>query len=153
MGSSLAFGVPATAPSTTTALQPTPNSEATAIMPKNSGKGPSPERISKNQGSLNNDEDEDAFNSRSSNSRGSKSPRKTDPENGSIKVPAATDDEVAPASASDDEEIAGNNSRPIGRWVARKKSKSVSGPAFPEVAQAGTVVTAGGHGWTNRKPR
>ena len=41
-GSALALGVPATAPSpsTTTALQPTPNSEATAILPRNSGKGP-----------------------------------------------------------------------------------------------------------------
>jgi hypothetical protein len=154
MGSSLAFGIPAAAPTTTTALQPTPSSEATAIMPKNSGKGPSPERISKNPASLNADDEEgDAFNSRSSNSRGSKTPRKTDPENGSIKVPAATDDEVAPASASDEEEIAGNDSRPIGRWVARKQTKSVSGPAFPEVAQAATTVTAGGRGWTNRKPR
>src|SRR6185312_14846969 len=99
------------------------------------------------------DEDGDAFENRSSNSRGSKSPRKTDPENGSIKVPAATDDEVAPASASDEEEIAGTESRPIGRWVARKKTKSISGPAFPEVAPADTTVTAGGRGWTTRKPR
>jgi hypothetical protein len=154
MGSSLAFGIPAAAPTTTTAMQPTPSSDATAIMPKNSGKGPSPERISKNPASLNaDDEDGDAFENRSSNSRDSKAPRKTNPSQGAIKVPAATDDEVAPASASDEEEIAGKDSRPIGRWVARKKTMSVSGPAFPEVAQAATTVTAGGRGWTNRKPR
>jgi hypothetical protein len=151
LGSSLAFGVPAAAPTTTTALQPTPSSDATAIMPKNSSKAASP--ITKNPSSLNSEDDEEPFNSRSSNSRGSKTPKKTDPENGAIKVPAATDDEVAPASASEEEEIASTDSRPIGRWVARKKTKSVSGPSFPEVAQAVTSISAGNSVWTNRKSR
>jgi hypothetical protein len=151
LGSSLAFGVPAAAPTTTTALQPTPSSDATAIMPRNSSKAASP--ITKNPASLNSEDDEEPFNSRSSNSRGSKTPKKSDPENGAIKVPAATDDEVAPASASDEEEIASTDSRPIGRWVARKKTKSVSGPSFPEVAQAVTSISAGSSVWTNRKSR
>jgi hypothetical protein len=154
LGSSLAFGVPAAAPTTTTALQPTPSSEATAILPRNSSKAASPvtKQPSSLNNSLNNEDDEDAFN-RSSNSRGSKTSRKTDPENGAIKVPASTDEDVAPASAADDEEIAAADSRPIGRWVARKKSKTVSGPAFPEIAQASTHVTASSSAWTSRKPR
>ena len=53
----------------------------------------------------------------------------------SIKVPASTEEELPPAGASDETEIAANVDRPIGRWVARKKTKSVSGPAFPEMAQ------------------
>jgi hypothetical protein len=155
LGSSLAFGVPAAAPTTTTALQPTPSSEATAILPRNSSKAASPvtKNPSSNPSSLNNEDDDEPFNSRSSNSRGSKTLKKTDPENGAIKVPATTDDEVAPASATEEEEIAGTDERPIGRWVARKKTKTVSGPAFPEIAQASTHVTASGSSWTSRKSR
>ena len=76
-------------------------------------------------------EDEATFEQRSS-----RRPRKTtvtQPEQGSIKVPATSDDEVTPA-AGDEEEIA-KADQPIGRWVARKKSNTASGPAFPEVAQ------------------
>jgi hypothetical protein len=135
MGSSLAFGVPAAAPTTTTALQPTPNSEATAILPKGSSKGPAPERTAKRPEPLNGGEDEDAFENRGGSSE-LKKKSTTRPDHGSIKVPATTDEEVTPAAASDDEEIASRSERPIGRWVARKKTKNASGPAFPEVAQA-----------------
>jgi hypothetical protein len=128
-GSSLALGVPSTSATTSTALQPTPNSEATAILPKNSGKTPNPDRMAKRPSPLNGDDedDKDAFD------RGeSKGNKKTSyqPEQGSIKVPATPDQEV---TASDAEEIA-KADRPIGRWVARKKTK-MTGPAFPEVAQ------------------
>jgi hypothetical protein len=132
-GSALAQGVPANspAPSTTTALQPTPKSDATAILPKNGGKTPNPDRMATRPAPLNGDDedDKDAFD------RGdSKGNKKTSyqPEQGSIKVPAASDDE---ATSADEEEIA-KADRPIGRWVARKKTKAADGPAFPEVAQA-----------------
>jgi hypothetical protein len=133
MGSSLAFGIPAGAPTTTTtALQPTPNSEATAILPKNRDKGPSPERISKRPDPLDReDEDGDTF-----DRSGSGDSKKKSSQN-SIKVPVSTDEEIAPAAATEEAEIAANENRPIGRWVARKKAKSASGPAFPEVAQSG----------------
>ncbi len=135
MGSSLALGVPATAPTTTTALQPTPNSEATAILPKNSGKTPSPERTAKRPDPIENNEDDgDTFDDRSGSSNSKK--RDIQPRSSSIKVPAASDEEANPA-ASDEAEIASRSERPIGRWVARKKTKTVSGPAFPEVAQSG----------------
>jgi len=130
-GSALALGVPATSPSssTTTALQPTPNSEATAILPKNSAKGPNPDRMAKRP-MLNDGEDEATFDRSEPKA---KKKTATQPEQGSIKVPTTSDDEVTPAAA-DEEEIA-KADRPIGRWVARKKSKTASGPAFPEVAQ------------------
>jgi len=135
MGSSLALGIPAASPTTTTALQPTPNAEATAILPKNGAKGPNPERMAKRP-MLNEGEDEATFDR--SEPKAKKKTPPTQPEQGSIKVPAPSDDEVTPAAgvAADEEEIA-KADRPIGRWVARKKAKTVSGPAFPEVAQAG----------------
>src|SRR5262249_10204625 len=128
MGSSLAFGAPAAAPTTTTALQPTPNSEATAILPKGSSKNSAPERTAKRPEPLNSGDDEDAFENRELKKK-----------SGSIKAPAARDDGMTPVSDSDEQEIASRSERPIGKWVARKKTKSASGPAFPEVAQTGKV--------------
>jgi hypothetical protein len=133
MGSSLAFGVPAAAPTTTTALQPTPSSEATAILPKNRDKGPSPERTAKRPDPLDNNDDEGDTFDRS----GSGDSKKKSSQN-SIKVPVSTDEEISPAAASEEAEIAARADRPVGRWVARKKTKSASGPAFPEVAQSGS---------------
>jgi hypothetical protein len=139
MGSSLASGIPAAGSSATAALQPTSDSPPTAILPRDNGKTPSVQRTAKNPASLNDDEETDAFENRESNSGNTKIPKKnaTRPEHGSIKVPAATDDDVTPAagSSSDEEEIAATDARPVGRWVARKKT--VKGPAFPEVAQTG----------------
>jgi len=131
MGSSLALGVPAAAPTTTTALQPTNDATPIAIKPKNSSKAAATERTAKNVPSNLNDDD-DAF-ERDNNSGNSKSPK-----SGSIKVPA-TNGNGMPASgtAAEEEEIV-KAERPIGRWVARKKTKAraVEGPSFPEVAQA-----------------
>jgi hypothetical protein len=131
MGSSLALGVPAAAPTTTTALQPTDNSTPVAIKPKNADKSGAPERTAKKTPSDMEDSDEDAFERRP-------------PKSGSIKVPAKNRN-VIPASgvSADDEEFVKAEPRPIGRWVARKKTKSnaadsvVEGPVFPEIAQAG----------------
>jgi len=136
MGSSLALGVPATAPTTTTALQPTNDSTPIAIKPKNADKSTATERTAKNVRSDLEDSDENAFERNDNNSGGSKSPK-----SGSIKVPA-TKSHVMPASgvAAEEEEIV-TAERPIGRWVARKKTKAnaadsvVEGPAFPELAQ------------------
>lgn len=137
MGSSLAYGIPAASPSTTTALQPTPTGAATAILPKNGGKGSSPERMARRPADdLNGDDD--TFESRDSDSSKKSKANSTRPDHGSIKVPTSIDEDAAPAAraSADDEEIATRETRPIGRWVARKKSKTISGPAFPEIAQA-----------------
>lgn len=141
LGSSLALGVPAPASTTTTARQPTLNNTDTiAIQPKNTSKAPAVDRTTKRQTPLNEAAEEEAFPERDSNS-GNKPPKKgaTQPFHGSIKAPAADEDEVVPAKATSasEVEVAADTDRPIGRWVARKKTKSVTGPAFPEVAQAG----------------
>ena len=136
MGSSLALGVPAAAPTTTTALQPTNDATPTAINPKNGGSSRATERTAKNVPS-NLEDSDDAF-ERNDNS-GSSKPLKS----GSIKVPAARNGNVIPAASgvsAEDEEFV-KAERPIGRWVARKKSKAhtenglVEGPTFPEIAQ------------------
>ena len=137
MGSSLALGVPAATPTTTTALQPTNDATPIAIKPKNGGKSAAAERTAKNVPSNLEDSDDDAF-ERNDNNSGNSKPQK----NGSIKVPASTKGNVIPASgiAAEEEEIV-KAERPIGRWVARKKTKVkaaeglVEGPAFPEIAQ------------------
>ena len=135
MGSSLALGVPPAEPSTTTALQPTPDSEVMAIKPKGSNKSSSPERIVKRPDPINRDDDEgDTFDDRSGSGNSRK--KDVDKDINSIKVPAVKDDDANPTT-SDEAEIASRSERPIGRWVARKKSRTVSGPAFPEVAQSG----------------
>jgi hypothetical protein len=117
-------------------LQPS-DSPTTGIYPRD--KTPSVQRTAKNPASLNDDGETDAFESRESNSGSSNFPKKnaTQPDHSSIKVPAATDDDATPAggASSDEEEIAAKAARPIGRWVARKKT--AQGPAFPEVAQTG----------------
>ena len=129
LGSSLALGVPATAPTPRTALQPPAQGERTAIMPRDTRKAAAPERPAARHDSLN--DDEDAFN--------------RDPKSGELRKdrsslqPTSGGDDVVPASAASDEEIAAKSDRPIGRWVARKKSKGVSGPSFPEVAQIGEL--------------
>jgi hypothetical protein len=136
IGSSLALGAPAPAPSTTTALQPTNDSERIAIKPKNGGKSTTPGRTAKNIPSNLNDDDEDAFERNDNNSGNSKPPRSS-----SIKMPPATNGEVIPATGVAAEEEIVKAERPIGRWVARKKTNSkavdglVDGPAFPEIAQ------------------
>jgi hypothetical protein len=136
MGSSLALGVPSTTPTTTTtALAPTPDSEVMAIKPKNSNKSSSPERIVKRPDPIDRGDDEgDTFDDRS----GSGNLKKKDVQQdvNSIKIPAATEDDANPAT-SGDAEIASRSERPIGRWVARKKTRAASGPAFPEIAQSG----------------
>lgn len=145
MGSSLAFGVPAAAPTTTTALQPTADGERIAIQPRDSRKAAT-ERTSKNPASLNraDEGDGDVFPDRSgSNSGNSKPPRKTSlrpDDQGSIRIPAASEDGITPAAgaAADENELAQKAKRPIGQWVARKRTQSVSGPAFPEIAQTET---------------
>lgn len=145
MGSSLAQGAPAASSSATAALQPTPDSERIAIQPRNSSKAATGSRAAKVPTPLNDDSDLDAFESRSSNSGNSATPKKTPtrPDQGSIKVPATTDEDAVPASSAsaDEEEVAASGWRPVGRWVARKKTKSESGPAFPELAQLKTNGT------------
>ena len=139
MGSSLALGVPAAAPTTRGALQPANDTTTTAIKPKNSGTSPAPERTAKNVPSDLEENDDNAFDRKDNNSSGSK-PRAIN----SIKRTDATRGSVIPASgtSSDEEEIV-KAERPIGRWVARKKSKAkaadglLEGPSFPEIAQTG----------------
>lgn len=137
MGSSLALGVPATAPTTTTALQPTNDSKTIAIQPKNSSKAAAPERTAKNVPSNLEDSDEDAFERSDNNSGNTK-------KSSSIKSKKI----VIPASGvSEDDEAIVKAERPIGRWVARKKTKAksedsvVEGPAFPEIAHSGAKRT------------
>jgi len=151
MDGALALGVPATAPTTTTALQPTNDSTPVAIKPKNSGTSMAPSTGSTSTatpGSTNPgrtaknvpsdlESDDDAFEPRSDkNSGGSKSQKIN-----SIKVPAKGHMMPASGAATDDEELV-KAERPVGRWVARKKTKSeasdvvLDGPAFPEIAQA-----------------
>ncbi len=140
MGNSLALGVPATSPTTTAARQSTLNyTEPIAIQTKKSGNATAPERTAKRQSPLNEDDAEDAFRERDSNSGNSKPSKKSGTDQGSIKVPAADEENAGPAKAasSSDVEVAVDSDRPIGRWVARKKTKGVNGPAFPEMAQAG----------------
>ena len=137
MGSSLALGVPAAAPTTTTALQPTNDATPIAIKPKNAGSSTATERTAKNVPS-NLEDSDDAFEPRNDNNSGNSKPLKSS----LIKVPASTNGNVIPASggSADEEEIV-KAERPIGRWVARKKSKVkaadglVEGPNFPEIAQ------------------
>ncbi len=157
----LALGVPpATAPTTTTALQPTNDATPIAIRPKNAGSSAignsaganttgnttgnsssttsaDPGRTAKNVPSDNLETDDDDFDLRAKNPGGSKSQKVN-----SIKVPA-TNRNVIPASgtATEDEEIV-KTERPVGRWVATKKPRSKAadeilvGPTFPEIAQA-----------------
>jgi hypothetical protein len=134
LGSSLALGVPAPAPTTTTALQPTDGATPIAIKPKNSSKAASTERTAKNVQSNLEDSDEDAFEQRNDNNSGNPKPRKS----GAIKVPATNGNVIPASGASAEEEELVKAERPIGRWVARKKTKakSADGPAFPEVAQS-----------------
>ncbi|HEY2250790.1 MAG TPA: hypothetical protein VGH74_07000 [Planctomycetaceae bacterium] len=137
MDSSLALGVPATAPTATTALQPTNDSTPIAIKPKNSGLSTAPERTAKNVPSDLNDDEGDAFERNDNKSGGSK--RK---EINSIRVPSTNGNMMPASGAAADEEEVVQAERPIGRWVARKKPKSkaadgvLEGPAFPEMAQA-----------------
>jgi hypothetical protein len=140
-GSSLASGVPANAPSTTTtALQPTSDAKTIAIQPKNSSNAAAPEKTAKRHSDLVDGED-DAFDRPEPGAGGSKPPKKTSvqPDHGSIKVPAATDG-VIPAEATDGEEEIVTAQKPVfGRWVARRKTqaKSDEGPVFPEIANVG----------------
>ncbi|HEY3968220.1 MAG TPA: hypothetical protein VGM05_26895 [Planctomycetaceae bacterium] len=141
MGSALALGVPTTSPTptTTTALQPVPESKATAINPKRSSNENT--KITKRINEDLNDDD-DSLDRGNSNSSGDRSPRsiktQSGDDQGSIRVPAATGDGMNPDAdvSSDEPEIAAND-RPIGRWVARKRAKPLpsEGPVFPEVAQ------------------
>ncbi|MBI3863797.1 MAG: hypothetical protein HY290_18060 [Planctomycetia bacterium] len=143
MGTSLALGVPpanAESPTTTTALQPTPETKGTAIMPRNKG-GDSTKITRRFDEDLN--DEEDTFNRGKSGSSGDKSGGKIKTqsldEQGSIKVPAAGDriNRGTGVSANDQEFAAGE--RPIGRWIARKRAKpqQPAGQGFPEVAQTG----------------
>ena len=122
LGSSLALGAPATTPAPRAALQSTPQGERTAINPRETRKAASPEQPKRHE-SLNSEED--AF--------------ERDPKSGELRKDHSTlrptNDDVTPVGATSDAEVAKKSERPIGRWVARKKSKSVAGPSFPEVAQ------------------
>src|SRR5262249_24217716 len=89
MGSSLAFGEPAAAPTTTTALQPTPSTDAIAIQPKNSSKGPSPDRTAKRPDLDTSDDDGDTF-----DRSGSGDSKKKSSQN-SIKIPASAEEEIS----------------------------------------------------------
>ena len=96
MGSSLALGVPSNspAPTTTTALQSTPESKGTAIMPK---RGNDATKITNRINDEDLNDDDDLVGRSGSNSGGEKSPRKINTqsgEQGSIKVPAATGDDA-----------------------------------------------------------
>ena len=137
-GSSLAQGVPAAAPTTQTALQPVPDSQPTAILPRNSKGSSAPERISKAPQSMN--DEGDSFPERGTNSGDSRSTRKnTDQSQGALQRPAAPAEADLPVDGTDDNlEITSKSGRPLGRWVARRKPKTLEGPAFPEIAQAGT---------------
>lgn len=141
LGSSLAAGVPATTPAkTTTALQPTTDAETIAIRPKNSSNAAAPAKAAKRHSDLNDDE-ENAFDRNDSGTGGSKPSRKSSaqPDQGSIKIPAATDGFMPADGAGAEEEIVTAQKPVIGRWVARKKTKvnSEAGPTFPEIANTG----------------
>lgn len=120
LGSSLAAGTPATAPTTITSRPPINDGERTAIKPRETRNGASPaarpQAQPRRDDSLN--DGDDAFD--------------RDPKSGDAK--RRKDNSLLPASSEDEEGIA-KSDRPVGRWVARKKAKALDGPVFPEVAQ------------------
>lgn len=114
-GSTYAFGAPAGGPTTTTALQPTPDpkTSATAILPKANKSAP-PERTAKGPGPLDEERNDPLDDANKSDIRGKQS---------SLPAPSSTDEEDVVASSS--------SVRPIGKWVARKK---------PQVPQDGPTL-------------
>jgi hypothetical protein len=139
-GSAYAFGTPIGNSGSRTALQPTPDAGATAILPKDTPKKAPVERSAKLPESEGGDEDD--FDTRESdagesNIKGKKTTRS------SLKIPAAEErEEKTVVPAKGEREVAGKTStRPLGKWVARKKTQPASdGPAFPEmtIARTGT---------------
>jgi hypothetical protein len=141
MGSSLALGRPTTSSDSTatSALQPTPESKAQAIMPK---KGSENTKITRRINEDLNDDDDGVGrgNTNPSGDRSSGTIKTQSGEQGSIKVPAANGEGATQdGTVSNDEREYAGNDRPIGRWIARKRAKPqpTAGPVFPEVAQAG----------------
>ncbi|MFN0053645.1 MAG: hypothetical protein ACKV0T_15810 [Planctomycetales bacterium] len=137
-GGAYAMGAPAGAPTTTTAaLQPTPDpkTSATRIMPKEetTAAAPAKERPPRNlPDALTEDEapGNDAESTRDADSSKSNIRRNGQ---GSIQRPAAP--------ASKGTTLISASGRPLGQWVARKKSPPAPaatpvGPAFPEMVIA-----------------
>ena len=144
MGSSLSTGRPRAAarrrPLPPCSRRTTPTT--TAIKPKNSGTYCASPRTDGQERSVGPSKrmDDNAFDRKDNNSGSSKPRAINSISNGRI----ATNVSVVPASGTsvEDEEIV-KSERPIGRWVARKKTKvkaedgQMEGPSFPEIAQTG----------------
>ncbi|MGQ0634218.1 MAG: hypothetical protein ACT4QC_06395 [Planctomycetaceae bacterium] len=136
-GSTLAYGAPLAAPSTTTALQPTTDTLAirpkdtrkAAVAPKPAASQPTPRPL---------DDEEADFDKRESNNDEPTIPRKRT----TLRVPGADDEPQTAAARSTGWKPTKNaDSRPVGRWVARKSPEPVDGPELPDItiAQRGQV--------------
>jgi hypothetical protein len=126
-GNAYAYGVPYGAPRSATALSPTPDPGATAILPKANPNTPPAERTAKVVPDPLQSESEGINDDRESDANESKIRGKSQ----GSRTPAVSPD-------ADSEAVAWTeSSRPLGRWVARRKPQTQqNGPLLPDITLA-----------------